>query len=132
MNYPKGNCIYIISCPNFNGLYKIGKTKNLKQMMKSQTGIPHKLNLFYYHFTEDMDIARTIIHYNLRKFRVDKKKIWFKIDNPQILVDEISNVIEYLRWRKGFYEHLPGVSDEERKYDIVIEDAIMIDVNLID
>jgi hypothetical protein len=100
--------------------------------MKSQTGIPHKLNLFYYHFTEDMDIARTIIHYNLRKFRVDKKKIWFKIDNPQILIDEISNVIEYLTWRKGHYEHLPGVSGEEREYDIVLEDAIMIDVILID
>ena len=54
--YPKRGVIYVFETPNSpqNSIYKIGKTKDLKQRLKShQSPLSHDINILYffiYHF----------------------------------------------------------------------------------
>ena len=81
--YPKRGVIYVFETPNSpqNSLYKIGKTKDLKQRLKShQSPLSHDINILYYFETEDIDsvekCAKTFMKkYQYRKYKDERKRL---------------------------------------------------------
>ena len=46
--YQKGNCIYIIVYTGMNGMFKVGKTKNMNSRISSYvTYNPHAVHVLY-------------------------------------------------------------------------------------
>ncbi len=95
--YPVGNCVYIIGSNELEDLYKIGITKNLNQRLKAfHTAIPNEVEVHYQRRVTPMELAEKIIHYNLREFRVNESKEWFRTQQLQTLVDEVQAVIDFM------------------------------------
>ncbi len=92
-----GNCVYILGCDGLGDLYKIGITKNLNQRLKAyHTSLPNEVEVHYQRRVTPMELAEKIIHYNLREFRVNDSKEWFRAQQLETLVDEVQAVIDFM------------------------------------
>lgn len=84
----KEGYVYLLSCPR-NGLFKIGKAKDVNErMVKIQPKFPAETELVYSFFSFDYDKAERILHNQYKEFR--KHGEWFDLSNMQ--VDEICQI----------------------------------------
>ena len=91
--YPKSGVIYVFETPNSpqNSLYKIGKTKDLKQRLKShQSPLSHDINILYYFETEDIDSIEKCAKTFMKKYQYRKYKEVYQV-NIDIIKDVISS-----------------------------------------
>ena len=91
--YPKRGVIYVFETPNSpqNSLYKIGKTKDLKQRLKShQSPLSHDINILYYFETEDIDSVEKCAKTFMKKYQYRKYKEVYQV-NIDIIKDVISS-----------------------------------------
>jgi len=91
--YPKRGVIYVFETPNTpaNSLYKIGKTKDLKQRLKShQSPLSHDINVLYYFETDDIDSVEKCAKTFMKKFQFRKYKEVYQV-NIDILKEVISS-----------------------------------------
>ena len=91
--YPKRGVIYVFETPNSpqNSLYKIGKTKDLKQRLKShQSPLSHDINILYYFETEDIDSIEKCAKTFMKKYQYRKYKEVYQV-NIDIIKDVISS-----------------------------------------
>lgn len=74
--------VYLVKAEN--GLYKIGKSKNVAQRFKSlKTASPVKLELFLTFQTSDMTQAEEMLHFIFSEFREIGE--WFRLGKEEIL-----------------------------------------------
>jgi phage anti-repressor protein len=91
--YPKRGVIYVFETPNSpqNSLYKIGKTKDLKQRLKShQSPLSHDINILYYFETEDIDSVEKCAKTFMKKYQYRKYKEVYQV-NIDIIKEVISS-----------------------------------------
>jgi phage anti-repressor protein len=91
--YPKRGVIYVFETPNTptNSLYKIGKTQDLKQRLKShQSPLSHDINVLYYFETEDIDSVEKCAKTFMKKFQFRKYKEVYQV-NIDIIKEVISS-----------------------------------------
>ena len=91
--YPKRGVIYVFETPNSpqNSLYKIGKTKDLKQRLKShQSPLSHDINILYYFETEDIDSIEKCAKTFMKKYQYRKYKEVYQV-NIDIIKEVISS-----------------------------------------
>lgn len=91
--YPKKGVIYVFETPNspHNSLYKIGKTKDLKQRLKShQSPLSDDINILYYFETDDIDSVEKCAKMFMKKFQYRKYKEVYQV-NIDIIKDVVSN-----------------------------------------
>jgi len=91
--YPKKGVIYAFETPNspHNSLYKIGKTKDLKQRLKShQSPLSDDINILYYFETDDINSVEKCAKMFMKKFQYRKYKEVYQV-NIDIIKDVISN-----------------------------------------
>ncbi len=95
--YFVGNCVYILGCDGLGDLYKIGITKNLNQRLKAyHTSLPNEVEVHYQRRVAPMELAEKIIHYNLREFRVNDSKEWFRAQELETIINEVQAVIDFM------------------------------------
>jgi predicted GIY-YIG superfamily endonuclease len=95
--YFVGNCVYIISCESLGDLYKIGITKNLNQRLKAyHTSLPDEVKVHYQRRVTPMGLVEKIIHYNLKRYRVNDSKEWFRAPQLKTLIDEVQAIIDFM------------------------------------
>ena len=111
--YPKKGVIYAFETPNspHNSLYKIGKTKDLKQRLKShQSPLSDDINILYYFETDDIDSVEKCAKMFMKKFQYRKYKEVYQV-NIDIIKDVVSNcgkISENIKIKEG--------SKEDNKY----------------
>jgi len=91
--YPKRGVIYVFETPNSpqNSLYKIGKTKDLKQRLKShQSPLSHDINILYFFETEDIDSVEKCAKTFMKKYQYRKYKEVYQV-NIDIIKEVISS-----------------------------------------
>lgn len=89
--YPKRGIIYVFETPNTpqNSLYKIGKTQDLKQRLKShQSPLSHDINVLYYFETEDITSVEKCAKTFMKKYQYRKYKEVYQVN-----IDIIKKVI---------------------------------------
>ena len=75
--------VYVLS-DRENGTYKIGRTKNLEQRVRSiRTGNPNRIDLVAYAMCEDTVQAEKRVH-NLYTYRRRKGKEWFDLTDQEV------------------------------------------------
>ena len=87
------NYIYILQVREFlnTNIYKIGKTKNLKQRLKShQSPLSDDINILYYFETDDIDSVEKCAKMFMKKFQYRKYKEVYQV-NIDIIKDVVSN-----------------------------------------
>ena len=91
--YTKSGIIYVFETPNTpqNNLYKIGKTQDLKQRLKShQSPLSHDINVLYYFETEDIDSIEKCAKTFMKKYQYRKYKEVYQV-NIDIIKEVISS-----------------------------------------
>lgn len=91
--YPKRGVIYVFETPNSpqNSIYKIGKTKDLKQRLKShQSPLSHDINILYFFETEDIDSVERCAKTFMKKYQYRKYKEVYQV-NIDIIKEVISS-----------------------------------------
>ena len=100
--YQKGNCIYIIVYSGMNGMFKVGKTKNMNTRISSYiTCNPHEVHVLHMRFVENMTLVENILKVTLKPFHFigEGGKEWYRCDDVEIIKDEINTVINFLQNR---------------------------------
>jgi len=113
--YPTCGVIYVFETPNTSGnsLYKIGKTKDLKQRLKShQSPLSNDINILYYFETDDINRIEKCLKTFIKPYQYRKYKEVYQV-NIDIIKDVISscaNISENIKLRE----------DADKKYFIHI------------
>ena len=77
-----GGFIYLLFCEN-DGIYKIGKAKNVSERMGNiQPKFPAKTELLHYFFSENYDGAERELHKRYEELRVSGE--WFRLGNKDV------------------------------------------------
>jgi predicted GIY-YIG superfamily endonuclease len=80
---PEKGVIYIFQTPNSseNSLYKIGKTKNLKQRLKShQSPMAYDIEILFYYESDNIQEIESCIKTLMKKYQYRKYKEVYKIN----------------------------------------------------
>jgi phage anti-repressor protein/predicted GIY-YIG superfamily endonuclease len=89
---PEKGVIYIFQTPNSseNSLYKIGRTKDLKQRLKShQSPMAHDIEILFYYESDNIKEIESCIKTLMKKYQYRKYKEVYKIN-----IDIIKSLIE--------------------------------------
>ena len=99
--YPKRGVIYVFETPNTpqNSLYKIGKTQDLKQRLKShQSPLSHDINVLYYFETEDITSVEKCAKTFMKKYQYRKYKEVYQVNIEIIkkVISKCGNISEFI------------------------------------
>ena len=95
----RAGCLYVVSLGN--GLYKIGRTTNLKRRLVALSSANANLDLVGVWAVPDPGTAETVAHEIFARFHQERE--WFRIPN-----DELVHVVERLS-RIGKPELVPAL-----------------------
>ena len=95
---PEKGVIYIFQTPNSNenSLYKIGRTKDLKQWLEShQSPLSHNLDLLFYYESDNILQIENCIKALMKPYQYRKYKEVYKIniDIIKLLIQQCDNII---------------------------------------
>ncbi len=90
--------VYVLSNPSMPNIYKIGCTSNSVNTriaeLSSSTNIPTPFEEAYSFIVPDMEKAEAILHNELKEYRVNLNREFFKIDDIKILDEAFGSIFE--------------------------------------
>jgi len=93
VNYDPGNCVYVISNVGFKGMYKVGKTKDLKPRLSTyNTGAPINYKVEHIEYVSNMKEIEDLVKEQLSEYRVGNKE-WFKVE-LSVVIDAVKHIAE--------------------------------------
>lgn len=127
-NFNGKNVVYILTCSELTDLYKIGKSSNMINRLKSyHTSLPGDVKILYIselYSKMAMDIVEKSIHSVLHSYRDKINKEWFRTDTPDVFISEIKLISQFFNSRFISYYGVDSVCKQELDTKTVTEVAM--------
>ncbi|MDD4931403.1 MAG: GIY-YIG nuclease family protein [Candidatus Colwellbacteria bacterium] len=115
VNVEQKKGLYIFGYKEIPGLYKIGKTVNVRQRTTPVTDVPYDLHIYHFVDTDHINPIEKLIQYTLLKYRVKNYKEWFTGD-LEILKHELDICVEFFESRISAHKNIDD--------DKIIDDTV--------
>jgi hypothetical protein len=106
--------VYVVKNPDLEGKYKIGSTVDINKRLEDyNAATPHEYELLHSRHTQSMrSIEDLLLHILDTKrcqsnYKGSKKREWVEVE-PEIIIEELNDLCDYIEKRKSKYSDYPS------------------------